>query len=104
MLMYGVIPQVSSATTSMNSLLNSLSIVLVDLYNDDFHAASAVPLFFVGFLGGISGRKVGLYISNVYGRSSILILSLAIVLYLSCVFYIYELNSDPFKSSINKLC
>ena len=48
MLMCGVIPQGSSATTSMNSLLNSLSFVVVDSYVDDFDAASVVPLTVLG--------------------------------------------------------
>eukprot|EP01034_Spumella_vulgaris_P029346 gene29346-36382_t len=71
MLSYGILPQVSSATTSMLSLLNTGSNVVRS--------------------GGAVGRQFGLYVSTRYGRPSVIILSLVVALYVTCLYYIYDL-------------
>lgn len=104
MLTYGVIPQVSSATTSMLSLLNTTVNVIRSNVEGGSDAETGMILFAIGVLGGCVGRQLGLYVSSRYGRPSVIILALVAALYLSCVYYVFKLGSSPFDSAVGSFC
>ena len=103
-LSYGVIPQVTSGTTATMSLLNSLTEVIRDITEGTIQPDVGVIIFGVGFLGGLTGRQLGLWIAAKYGRASVIVFFLSFGLYLSCLYYIYELSSTSFDSKIHGFC
>ncbi len=104
MLTYHVMPQVSSATTSMMSLLNTTPAVIRYLVKGEIDLAVGGILFLVGLTGGYVGRHTGLYISSRYGRPSVIVFALTAVLALSAVYYVYQLSASDFDSSVASYC
>ncbi len=103
-LSYHVIPQVTSATTATMSVLNSLAQVIRDGVQGSFDPNVGGILLIVGFLGGVTGRQLGLWISARYGRSSVIIFFLAGGLFISCIYYMYTLGTQPFNSDLRGFC
>jgi uncharacterized membrane protein YfcA len=85
-------PEVTSATSAMMSFLNTATIVVKTLTFDTADYGATLFFLAAGFLGGLLGRKVGLFVSTHYGRASYIIFSLVAALALTCVYYIYELG------------
>jgi len=104
MLSYGVIPQVSSATTSFLSLMNTAATLIDRAAANEIDYNTGPILFAVGFLGGVSGRKLGLFIAARYGRPSVIILALVVALYMTCIYYIFELSTESFSTSLDSFC
>ncbi len=104
MLTYGVMPQVSSGTTSMMSFLNTVpSIIRYAVLGTINYKVGAI-LFVIGLLGGYIGRHTGLYIASAYGRPSVIIFALAGVLTLSASYYVYQLSTAEFDSELSSYC
>lgn len=99
-----VLPQVSSATTSFMSLLTSSSIIVHYGILGQIPYAWGVIVFLIGFCGGFTGRTSALYITRVYGRASITIFMLTVVLMLSFCLLIYHLASTETDFLFHNLC
>jgi uncharacterized membrane protein YfcA len=104
LLSIGVLPQVSSATTSGISFFNTLSILINKGVNNDIDFNIAPIVFAIGMIGGYTGRVGGLWFAEKYKRPSVLIFSLVAVLILSCVFYVYELSAGGSDFNAHDLC
>lgn len=103
-LSYHVTPQVTSATTAVMSFLNTFSNLIRSSLRRDYPLGPGMILIIVGFCGGLCGRNLGLYISAKYGRSSVIVFSLAGVLYLTCIYYIATLATTKFEIELNDFC
>ena len=103
-LSYGVIPQVTSATTATMSLLNALTSMLRDITKGTIAVDTGAIIFCVGFLGGLTGRQLGLWVSAKYGRASVIVFFLSFGLYLSCLYYIYDLGFTKFNATVHGFC
>eukprot|EP01038_Epipyxis_sp_PR26KG_P016079 gene16079-21836_t len=104
LLSYSVLPQCSSATTSMLDLLNSIPTLFRYMMSHEVDYLLGIGFFVIGLIGGLFGRSVGLIISYVYHRSSVIIFSLGIVLYLAAIYYIIQLTSNPFITHTHSYC
>lgn len=89
-----VIPQVSSATTSIMSLLNSSLTVLHYAIVGNMELQWMAICFSIGLLSGFSGRAFALYITAKYERPSLLVFCLLFVLFLSLCLLIYNVASE----------
>lgn len=89
MIAMGVLPPVSSATSSLMSFMNSSSIVSHHIVVGDLPYKYGAMVFIIGCFGGFSGRVLALYFVALYCRASILLFSLGAVLF--CAFFIYLL-------------
>ena len=99
-----VTPAVTSATTATMSFLNTLSNIIRAGMRHQFPVGVGLLLMFIGFLGGLTGRKLGLYISHEYNRSSFIVFALAGVLSLTCIYYLAKLASSKFDSEWSEYC
>jgi hypothetical protein len=104
LLYLGVIPQVSSATTSILGFFNTFSILIREGAQADIDFQIGGILVAIGFCAGLLGRSCGLWFAETYKRPSILIFCLVAILLLSCIFYIYSLSAEPFETGIADLC
>jgi uncharacterized membrane protein YfcA len=89
-----VLPQVSSATTSLMSLLNSSLTVLHFAIVGNMQFEWMAICFSIGLLSGFSGRAFALYMTARYKRPSMLVFCLAFVLFLSLCLLIYNIASE----------
>ena len=99
-----IIPQVSSATTSLMSLISSTNNIIHHLILNDFDITAGSILFMVGMAGGATGRIGALRITKLFNRPSILIFILALILMISCGIMIGELISEKTDFDITALC
>ena len=90
-----VLPQVVSATTSTMSFINTSSNLVHYAILGQVSAASFWAFFAVGSVGGVTGRIFYLHVSQRYGRPSITIFMLIIVLILSFWLLVYHLATEP---------
>lgn len=104
MLSYGVIPQVSSATTSIMSFMTTSSNLIQKGIKGEIPYGTGAILFFIGVFGGFSGRILGLHIAAKYGRPSVIILALVVALYLTCIYYLYQLTTKSFDANVTSFC
>jgi uncharacterized membrane protein YfcA len=104
MLTLHILSQVTSATSAFLSFSNTLSLVIRNTSSESCDYGSGLILFFIGLAGGFIGRKIGLIISFEYNRSSFIIFALVVVLILSSLYYVYELSTEEFNSSLSSLC
>jgi uncharacterized membrane protein YfcA len=104
MLTFHILPQVTSATSAFLSFSNTLSLVIRNTSSESCDYGSGLILFFIGLAGGFIGRKIGLIISFEYNRSSFIIFALVGVLVLSSIYYVFELGTEEFNSSLSSLC
>ena len=103
-LSYGVMPEVTSATTGTMSFLNALTLMLRSITKGVIPLNLGLIIFSVGLLSGISGRQLGLWVSAKYGRASVIVFFLALGLYCSCLYYIYTLGFTAFDSTLHEFC
>ena len=91
MLTLGVLPQVSSATTSAMSMasscMNLIHYFLADMLDPRWFAY----LFISGAIGGISGRQLAMWVNITYARPSITVYLLSSVLFFSVCLMVYRL-------------
>jgi uncharacterized membrane protein YfcA len=104
LLTLGVIPQVSSATTSFMSFFNTFSILISKGSQDEIDYNVAGFLVAIGFCAGFVGRTAGLWFAEKYKKPSVLVFALVAVLVLSCIFYVFELSSGGFDTTVTNLC
>jgi hypothetical protein len=104
LLHYGILPQVSTATTSLMSFLNTASNILHYCINGDVHYPRAGCMFAIGVAGGMSGRITALTISQKFGRYSLLIFLLCGVLLVSFGLITYHIASDDRDFSLHQYC
>jgi uncharacterized membrane protein YfcA len=104
LLMAKVLPQVSTATTSIMSLLNSSSSILHYMVLGQVPLDYALLTFLIGSAGGLSGRVGGLYMSVKYGRASFLVFALVAVLAVSFFIYVSYIFTQEVDVSIGSLC
>lgn len=94
----------SSATTSVMSLLNSSSSILHHIVMGDVPYGYAGLTFIIGAAGGITGRLTGLFVSHYYGRTSFLVFALVAVLSVSFCVYIAYIFTEDVDVSFGSLC
>lgn len=103
MMTFGVIPQVQSAATATLDFLNTSTNVVRSIAQGTLDYKTGAILFFVGAFAGGFGRFAGLYIAD-KGRPSVIIFCLVTAMYVTCIYYIYELSSTSMDSSITQFC
>eukprot|EP01039_Chlorochromonas_danica_P009241 gene9241-10203_t len=104
MLLYHVPPVITSATSAALGLLNTSTLVFRAISIQDFDLNAGGLLFLTGLLGGLVGRKFGLYVSTKLNQASTIIFALAAALFLSAMYYLYRLASGEFDSSLDNPC
>jgi uncharacterized membrane protein YfcA len=104
LLNYQILPQIITATTSTMGVI-TMSVTVIHLLIIDTHSFYAGIIFlFIGFFGGLIGRRVSLFLAQRNGRGSILIFTLAIVLLLSALFYIYQMSRSDYSTGLGVFC
>ncbi len=99
-----VLPQVAASTSAVNSLLSTSS-SLVHLLVDGYLPWRVVPwMVAIGALGGISGRKFGVWTSKNFGRPSVLVVLLIGLTSFSIVLFLYYLFAHKLEISLDSLC
>jgi len=104
LLSYKVMPQVSTATTSMMSLITTCSNILHYAILGKINYSWGAAVFATGMLGGGTGRTVALYVANKYGRYSVLVFALLSVLIISLCLLIYDVSSESPDASLRIYC
>lgn len=104
LLSYHVPPIITSATSAAMSLLNTLALVIRGFVDGSLSFDSGIVLFLMGFSGGLSGRKAGLYFAHTYHKASVIIFALAGALALSALYYVYKLSSEEFETDLSTAC
>ena len=99
-----VLPQVSSATTSLMSLVSYVNNIVHHLLLRDFDQSAGAVLFFVGMAGGAAGRTGALRITRLFQRPSLLIFTLALILLLSGAVLVGELTYREVQFHVSPLC
>lgn len=104
MLVYHVPPVITSATSASLSLLNTSSIVIRSISVQEVNLTTGSLLFVTGLMGGLIGRKFGLYVATQLNQASTIIFALAAALFLSAIYYLFKLASGDFDSSLSNPC
>ena len=104
MLTMGIIPQVSSATTSAMSLASAINNIVHNVVLDTLPVVPGLILFGVGMSAGVVGRVGALHITKMFGRPSILIFILAGILFISGCIMLSELVTDPISLEVAPAC
>lgn len=99
-----VLPMVSSSTSGMLSYLNTFSNIVHYGILDEISIDKSIYFFLIGVIGGISGRLFALWGVKISGRSSIFVLALIMVLFLSMSVYIYYLFSQKADFFLSPYC
>lgn len=99
-----VLPQVSSATTSIMSMISSCNNIIHHMVLGSFPYESAGILFLVGAVGGTSGRIGALHITKLFGRPSLLIFILAVILSASGCILIGEFIEKKEDFELSNVC
>jgi len=102
MLTMGIIPQVSSATTS--AMASAINNIVHNVVLDTLPVVPGLILFGVGMSAGVVGRVGALHITKMFGRPSILIFILAGILFISGCIMLSELVTDPISLEIDSAC
>jgi Sulfite exporter TauE/SafE len=104
LLSMNILPTVSTATTSVLEVATSLISVITSMVTGTLEYDTALIFFAVGLVGGSVGRTAGLWYAEKYGRGSMLIFVLAVVLLLAQIEYIQELVNGPTSFSVLSFC
>lgn len=104
LLAYHIMPQVSTATTSIMSLLNSASNILHYAILGKIEYSLAAIMFAVGLCGGATGRYSALKFTEMYGRYSVLIFMLCCVLFVSMCLLIYQIVDSDKEYGLKSMC
>jgi hypothetical protein len=100
-----VLPQVSSATTSVISFLNSVSNVIYYFSKGKIPLANGLICFLVGISAGVAGRMLAFYQSkSTGGRPSVLVLCLTLILAISFGMNFYSLVTSSLDFTFRTLC
>lgn len=102
--MLGVLPLVTSATIALMSLVNTSSSIIHYMFLNDVDYSAASILFVIGAAGGFTGRAAAIYIAKQYGRASVMIFAICIVIILSLGLYAYDLSTDDNSWEFTSLC
>lgn len=86
------------------SLISSTSTVLHYAISGDVDYALSGIIFIVGFSGGLVGRLTALYVSEKLKRYSVLIFTLATVLFISFWLIVYHLITEENDFVFHNLC
>ena len=97
-----VSPHVTSATTSCMGFL--LSTAIIFQYISTLPYAFSSWTFFLGVLGGYSGRRLTIHIVEKYGRQSIITFSLLGVLCISLLLLVVEVVIKKDIMELKNLC
>jgi hypothetical protein len=104
MLLMKVIPQVSSATTSLMSLISASNNIVHHSIIGSLPFESGIILFGVGMSAGIVGRIGALKITKLFGRPSILIFVLAGILFASAMIMFASLVTATPSFAFDSAC
>jgi len=104
MLMAKVLAPVSSATTSLMSLLNTSSSVIHVLVLGDLPYLPGLAVLIIGALGGITGRVGALFFVAHTQRASLLIFALIVVISCSILIYLYYAVFQKPDFELSALC
>lgn len=104
LLSYKLLPEVSSATTSMFSFLVTSSSLVYYISMDEFPFPSGLWGFGIGALGGLLGRGVALLLVSRFHRPSILIFTLVGVLIVSMGMNFMSLFATSWDLSLSSFC
>ncbi len=99
-----ILPVVSSASTSLLSLLFTSSSLLHYALQDKIMYGSSAIMWIIGMLGGLTGRTFALYILSRYKRASFICFALATVLSLALFLLIYDVITDSKDWKFHKYC
>jgi uncharacterized membrane protein YfcA len=96
--------KVAAGTTPIMSAFTTLSNVI------QYGARGSIPLvygvwvFFIGLSGGFIGRKSAVTLTKNYGRPSVTIFALAMVLYVGCTLLLYTVIDEGPEWESGGLC
>jgi uncharacterized membrane protein YfcA len=100
-----VLPIVSTSTSGMLSYLNTFSNVIhFGLLGKVVSINKTIYFFLIGIFGGLCGRLFALWGAKEFGRSSIFVFALIIVLFVSTIMYIYYLLSQEIDFYFSPYC
>ena len=99
-----VLPQVTSATISIMSLLNSSSTILHYGILGQINYKLAAITFSIGLLGGFSGRSWALYVTEKYRLPSVTTFMLASVLVISLALLVYDISVHKSDWDMHAFC
>lgn len=99
-----VLPQVSAGTVSMLSFWSTFATVIHDGAEKKVDYDVAWRLLIIGFCAGVFGRLFGVWFATKFGRPSILVFILVVVLVCTCAFYVYELSAYQVGFQLNNYC
>ena len=104
LLTIGMLPRTTSATTATTSMLSTLS-------NEIHYAIEGVLtpqysfwVFVLGLSGGLIGRTGALYISSNFGRPSVIVFALGLVLTCSLCLMFYDLMTADADWGFHQFC
>jgi uncharacterized membrane protein YfcA len=100
LLYLGLLPIVSSSTTSALRCLSSSSNVLHYSLRREIDGYWGLGFFVIGMVGGFFGRRMLLYLIAIYKRTSITTLALAVILFTSIWVVIFKIVTSRDKSFI----
>jgi len=100
----GIKPQVSSATTSIMSLLSTSLAVIHYLIRGTISLRWIAILFTIGLVGGVTGRFTAIHFTRKYQRPSLLIFLLAAVLFVSLCLLVYKVSTDDSDFNFHNFC
>ncbi len=102
--MLGVLPLVTSATIALMSLVNTSSSIIHYMFLNDVDYSTASILFVIGAAGGFTGRAAAIYVAKQYGRPSVMIFAICVVIIISLCLYAYDLSTDNDSWEFTSLC
>ena len=88
----GMLPQVAAASTSLMTSTNACLNVIQYLTSGSIAVDWCLLLFMVGASGGLSGRWLSRWVIKTYGRPSICVFALSVILLMSVTMLSYELS------------
>jgi uncharacterized membrane protein YfcA len=97
-------PQVSSATTSVMSLLSSSLAVIHFIIRGTASFEWTAIAFCIGLIAGLSGRMLAIYITKKYNRPSLLIFILTFVLGISLCLLIFHITTEVSDFDLHGFC
>jgi uncharacterized membrane protein YfcA len=103
-LSYGMLPQVAMATSPAVSILSTSSSLVYHIAHGQLNWLRGVWMISLGLSGGYSGKRFGVWVTDVSGRSSYPIIVLTGVTFCSCALFLYKLILDDFSIYLKYDC
>ena len=104
LLAIGMLPRTTSATTATTSMLSTLSNEVHYAIEGVLTPEYSALVFCLGLVGGLVGRRSALYISAHFGRPSVIVFALGLVLTCSLSLMVYDLLSSEADWSFHRGC